>query len=214
MQNKPDTSIKKHWEKVYSNADETKLGWYQKAALPSLQLIKKTDINLNELIIDVGSGASILIDELLSLNYNNIIAADISETALEISKTRLAKTQTERTNWIIDDLTCPTALLEVQDVAVWHDRAVLHFLTAEKDRNTYFNLLNSAVKNGKYVIIAAFNFDSVDKCSGLPVEKYDKNKLQEFLGQNYDLLHHFNYDYTMPSGNIRHYIYTLFQKKV
>jgi len=212
MQNEPVTSLKNHWEKVYANSEETKLGWYQKNANPSLQLISQSDISKNELILDIGSGASILIDELVSLQYRNIIATDISEKALEITKNRLSKKQLEKINWIIDDLTNPTELVKIREVALWHDRAVLHFLTSEKGRNSYLNLLNTCLKRGKYVIIAAFNFDSVDKCSGLFVEKYDKEKLQVFLGQNYNLLDHFNYDYVMPSGAIRHYIYTLFQK--
>jgi len=165
---------RKHWEKVYSKSNEKELGWYQKNALPSLKLIEKTGIELNEKIVDIGSGASILIDELLSLNYQNIIATDISKTALDITKNRLDKKHITKVSWIIDDLTHPTELLKVKDVAIWHDRAVLHFLKSKKDRNTYLKLLNTCLKTGKYVIIALFNLESADKCSGLLVEKYDE----------------------------------------
>ena len=204
---------KKHWEKVYSKTDDKQLGWFQKTALPSLQLIEKTGIDLDELIVDVGSGASVLIDELVSLNYQNIIATDISETALNISKKRLNKEESDKVSWIVDDFSNPTSLNKIKNVAIWHDRAVLHFFTTKKDQQTYLKLLNNCVKKEKHVIIAAFNFDSVDKCSGLPVEKYNKEKLQEFLGKDYKLLDSFNYEYTMPSGATRPYVYTLFQKK-
>ncbi len=203
---------KNHWEKVYTNSDEKELGWYQQNALPSIKLIEKTGIDSNELILDVGSGASILIDELISFDYGNIIATDISEKALNITKNRLDTKQVNNINWIIDDLTKPTELLDVKEVSIWHDRAVLHFLKSKKDQNTYIKLLNSCVKKGKYVIIAAFNFESVDKCSGLPVEKYDERKLHDLLGQNYNLLDCFNHTYTTPYGSTRPYIYTLFQK--
>lgn len=203
---------RKHWEQVYSNSNENELGWYQQNALPSLKLIEKTNIEFKDLILDVGSGASILIDQLLALKYQNIIASDISRTALNITKSRLDKKHTDKINWIVDDITKPNELLDVKDVAIWHDRAVLHFLKSEEDQNAYIELLDSCVKKGKYVIIAAFNFESVDKCSGLPVEKYDERKLHNLLGQNYNLLDCFNYTYTTPYGSTRPYIYTLFQK--
>jgi len=203
---------KDHWEKVYSNSDEKKLGWYQKNANPSLELINQSNISKNELILDIGSGASVLIDQLLHLEYQNIIATDISETALNITKKRLDQKQATKIDWIVDDITNPDGLHKIKKVSLWHDRAVFHFLKTKKDRDTYLDLLKASVMLKKHVIIASFNFDSADTCSGLPIEKYDEKKLQDFLGENFKLVNHFNYDYTMPSGAIRPYIYTLFQK--
>ena len=207
-----DLSLKEHWENSYTKTHETKLGWYQKNAEPSLDLIKKTGIQSHELIADIGSGSSIFIDNLIERGFKNILATDISETALSITKKRLDKNSLPLVQFITDDLTNPTQLTLIKDIAVWHDRAVFHFLTAKKDRETYFNLLNSTVALGKFVIIAAFNLEGAQRCSGLPVERYDKNKIADFLGAKYKLIHFFNYNYTMPSGDNRPYIYTLFKK--
>ena len=175
-------------------------------------MINKTQINKSELIVDIGSGSSILIDNLLENNFTNIIATDISEIALQITKSRLAKSNLDNVKFIVDDLTKPQRLNEIQNISLWHDRAVFHFLTNESDRKTYFELLNKSVKEGKYVIIATFNLNGADKCSGLPIEKYDAKKIADFLGKSFSLVEYFDFDYVMPSGSIRPYVYTLFKK--
>lgn len=207
-----DLSLKEHWENSYEKADHSKLGWYQESATESLALIKSTGISKDEKIIDIGSGASVLIDDLLISDYTNIVATDISEKALESTKKRLAKSDLEKVSWIVDDLTKPSKLKDIKEVSVWHDRAVFHFLTEEEDRNTYFDLLNKAVKPGKYVIIATFNLNGAEKCSGLNVKRYDEKGIATFLGENFQLIDFFDFDYTMPSGNVRPYVYTLFRK--
>lgn len=207
-----DLSLKEHWENSYEKTDHSKLGWYQESAAESLALIKSTGISKDEKIIDIGSGASVLIDDLLISDYTNIIATDISEKALESTKKRLAKSDLEKVSWIIDDLTKPSKLKDIKEISVWHDRAVFHFLTKEEDRNTYFDLLNKSVKTGKYVIIATFNLNGAKKCSGLDVKRYDEKGIAAFLGENFQLIDFFDFDYTMPSGNVRPYVYTLFRK--
>ena len=210
--NEEKPSLKNHWENSYTKTVDTKLGWYQNNAKQSLDLIQKTNIDKEEFIADIGSGASIFIDDLIENGYKNIIATDISETALNITKERLAKDNLTKVRFITDDLTNPTKLNTLKNIAVWHDRAVFHFLTDKKDQQTYFNLLNNAVSKGKYVIIATFNLQGAERCSGLPVERYNAEKLTDFLGDNFKLLETFNYDYTMPSGDNRPYVYTLFKK--
>jgi hypothetical protein len=144
------------------------------------------------------------------LSYENIIATDISNTALNILKNRLTSNQKIQT--IVDDLTHPIELKTMPPVDLWHDRAVLHFFITEEDQNTYFELLKSKIKPNGHVILAAFNLDGATKCSGLPIKQYDANSLTEKLGNNFSLIDHFNYTYTMPNGNTREYIYTLFKK--
>ena len=211
-ENEKEVSNKEHWENTYKKSNENELGWYQKSADQSLNLIKQTKVNKDELIADIGSGSSILIDNLLENDYSNIIATDISESALEITKNRIQKEDLNKVNFIVDDLLNSTKLIEIKNISIWHDRAVFHFLINEEDRKTYFDLLDNSVEKGKFVIIATFNLNGADKCSGLPVEKYDENKISEFLGEKYKLEEFFNYDYVMPSGAIRPYVYTLFRK--
>tara|TARA_R110002072_G_scaffold16048_1_gene63427 strand:+ start:12657 stop:13289 length:633 start_codon:yes stop_codon:yes gene_type:complete len=204
-------SLKNHWESSYEN-EESKLGWYQKSAKESLDLISKSGVSKNDKIVDIGSGSSILIDELIHNGYTNIIATDISEKALENTKNRLSDNELKHVSWIIDDLTNPTKLKMLADIAVWHDRAVFHFLTEGEDQQTYFNLLNNAVKSGGHVIIATFNLNGAEKCSRLPVKRYDADGIAKFLGDNYQLIDFFDFDYTNPNGDNRPYVFTLFQK--
>lgn len=204
--------MKKHWECIYDSREINQLGWYEETPKQSLELFDKCKLDKNELILDVGSGASLFVDNLINRGYRNIVATDISKTALEKLKGRLGK-NASLVKWIVDDLTQPKHLQELKNVAVWHDRAVLHFLTKESERKTYLSTLLRAVKKGGYVIIAAFSLQGACKCSGLDVRRYDQNMLKKFLGDEFKLLQHFNYLYHMPSGNVRPYVYTLFQRK-
>lgn len=206
-------NFKVHWEKAYTGTDGTKLGWYQDEAKPSMRLIAKTNAAKDTLIADIGSGSSILIDNLIESGYSNLLATDISQNALEITKSRIKSEDLSKIQWVVDDLTSPIALNKIDAVSVWHDRAVFHFLTKEEDQKTYLALLKSSVKRGGHVIIATFNLLGAERCSGLPVERYDEAKLGAFMGEGFDLLESFNYDYTMPSGAMRPYVYTLFQKQ-
>jgi hypothetical protein len=159
----------------------------------------------------VGAGATTLVDELLKQGFDHIIANDLSATALQKLQARLGD-DNQKVTWVIDDLTQPLELNELAKVDLWHDRAVLHFFNDEKDQHTYFNLLKKLVNKNGFVIIAAFNLNGATSCSGLPVHRYDAHMLQEKLGNDFLLLEAFDYTYTMPSGNTREYVYTLFQR--
>ena len=101
---------------------------------------------------------------------------------------------------------------DLKNIALWHDRALLHFLLEEKERETYLSVLKKLVKKGGYVIIASFSLIGAKKCSGLNVMNYDQRMLSDYLGQDFDLIEHFDYIYYTPSGEERPYIYTLFKR--
>ena len=204
-----DINLKYHWENVYENKPNEKLGWFEVDLSPSLNLIEKTGLNHSASILNIGAGNTTLIDELLKLGYTNIIATDISEIALNKLNERL---KSQAVNYIVDDLTKPKHLTNIQPVDLWIDRAVLHFFTDEKDQNTYLNLLKNKVKKDGYVLLAQFNLNGAQKCSGLPVKRYDKTILSKKLGNDFKLIDDFDYIYTMPSGDKRPYVYTLFKK--
>jgi len=200
-----------HWDKIYNKADESKLGWFETDLTPTLDLILKAGIGSHKRVLNVGAGATTLIDILLERGFDNLIATDISAFALEMLKTRIGSLA-ENVEWIIDDLTKPRLLTEIGLVDVWIDRAVLHFFTEEDDQNTYFRLLRKILHKYGYVIFAEFSHDGADVCSGLPVHQYDVAQYQEKLGAQFKLIDSFNYRYTMPSGDVRPYVYALFQK--
>lgn len=206
--------LKQHWNKAYTKSEVENLGWYESDPNPSLELINNLNLPKNARIFNPGAGASTLIDSLLDEGFANIIANDISESALEKLKLRLGD-QAAKVDWIVDDLVQPTHLQDIDAVDVWHDRAVLHFFTDEVDRRSYFNLLKQLVNPGGYVIIAAFHLEGAEKCSGLPVYRYNKNMIVDHLGEAFTLVKDFEHTYIQPSGNSRKYVYTLFfrQKK-
>lgn len=205
--------MKEHWERVYQNSSVDKLGWYETKSDPSLQLIELCKLSKDAAILNVGAGATTLVDELLEIGYQNIIANDISSSALEELQQRLGPEQSTMVRWLIDDLTLPTELQSLEPIDLWHDRAVLHFFNDSESQDAYFNLLRKLVKVEGHVIIAAFNLQGAPKCSGLPVYRYDAKMLQEKLGKEIQLKEAFDYTYTMPSGDTREYVYTLFQRK-
>jgi len=205
--------LKKHWNSAYYKNEVSNLGWYEEDPNASLQLIQQCEFNKDARLLNVGIGASTLLDKLVLEGYKNIIANDISSTAIQKLKERLGEKEGD-IQWIVDDLTKPTSLSKIEPVDLWNDRAVIHFFTEEKDQNTYFSLLNKLVKPNGYVIISAFNTDGATMCSGLPVFRYNKEMLIEKLGPDYKLIEFFNYTYTMPSGDTRPYIYTLFQRNL
>jgi len=200
-----------HWRDVYKDANITKLGWYEIESSPSLRLIEKCNLAKKDLILNVGAGSTTLIDSLLENGYTNLIANDISGKSLNTIKDRIGKKQ-QSVKWIVDDIINPTELKKISQVDLWNDRAVLHFFVEGKDQDAYFELLDQKVCKNGYVILAVFNLDGAKRCSGLPVKRYSVNMLQEKLGSSYILKDSFNYIYTMPNGEDRDYVYTLFQK--
>ena len=209
-----NTSIKEHWNEIYEALDPDELTWYEEIPAPSMKLLSKCNINKNEPILDVGAGASTFIDYLIDQGFNNIIAADISEIALNKLKERLGKEKASVVRWITDDLTQPIHIHNLRDIAVWHDRAVLHFLLEEHQQRMYLSTLKKVIRKGGYVIIAAFSLKGAKKCSGLDVKNYDQDMLAKFLGEDFSLLEYFDYTYYMPSGEPRPYIYALFQNQI
>lgn len=210
---KSKVDFKKHWNNAYQKSPITNLGWYEKNPFPSFELIDTCNLPKDALIFNAGAGTTTLIAQLLANGYINIMVNDIAAVALSELENQLPPYKNAHIQFVVDDLTNPSELLKLKNVDLWHDRAVLHFFTEEKQQKSYFDLLKSALKPKGFVILAEFNLDGAKKCSGLDVFNYNKEMFQERLGSNFELLKSFNYTYTQPSGNTREYVYTLFQKK-
>ncbi len=204
--------FKEHWDKVYSKSEVSKLGWYEESPKPSLDLIKKCNLNRDSVILDVGSGTTTLIEKLLEGGYINIVATDISDVALTQARENFKSEEAKLVKWIADDITNPKYITEIGTIELWHDRTVLHFLTEENQREGYLSTLKQLVKVEGYVIIAVFSLEGAKKCSGLDVVNYDQTMISNFLGNEFELLKHFPYLYIQPSGGERPYVYTLFKR--
>lgn len=204
--------LKQHWDAVYYKKDE-QLGWYEPNPEQTTFLIAKTNLAKDASILNVGSGTTTLIDKLLELGYSNIIANDLSEIALEKLKKRIEKKYNYQLHTVVDDLTNPKTLNQLPNIDLWIDRAVLHFFLKEEEQKAYFNLIHQMVSKGGFVLIAVFALNGAEKCSGLPLQRYNVEMLQHELGQEFNLIKAFNYIYINPYGDERPYIYTLFQRQ-
>tara|TARA_B100001146_G_scaffold78650_2_gene69796 strand:+ start:34341 stop:34985 length:645 start_codon:yes stop_codon:yes gene_type:complete len=201
-----------HWNKAYQNNVVEKLGWFEDDPVASIDLIEKCNLSKDALIFNAGAGATTLITLLLEKGYSNILVNDISSLALDKLKSSL--NNNSNVSFIVDDLTNPTTSLNIKNVDLWHDRAVLHFFTSKDQQLSYFNLLKKIVRKGGYVIFSEFGIDGAKKCCGLDIVNYSEKMLQDRLGEEFTLLESFNHQYNHPSnGNTRKYIYTLFKRK-
>jgi len=187
---------KTHWEKVYGSKSPTEVSWYQEQPSLSLRLIRDSGLAHDAAIIDIGGGASTLVDSLCSEGYSNISVLDISPAALEHVKKRLADTACEVT-WYSEDV---TGFNPSQQFSLWHDRAVLHFLTEKADREKYVDTLKRSLEPGGHLIIMAFAIDGPIKCSGLEIVQYDADKLMAELGQGFELRDSGHETHSTPSG--------------
>ncbi len=206
-------ALKEHWKKIYERSAVEKLGWYEERPEPSLKLIHKALPDKRSHILHVGAGASTLVDLLLQEGYENMWVNDISEEALRQIKERLGE-NAKHIHWLVDDLIHPRKLNQLRNLDCWHDRAVLHFFTQPEEQKNYFDLLRKVLGARGHVIIAAFNKEGARSCSGLPVCRYDAEMLSAHLGSGFRLMKSFDYLYTMPSGEIRPYVYAWFQRSL
>ena len=202
---------REHWNNAYQNNVVEKLGWFEDDPVASIDLIEKCNLSKDALIFNAGAGATTLISLLLEKGYSNILVNDISSLALDKLKSSINNNSNVR--FIVDDLTNPTTSLNIKNVDLWHDRAVLHFFVQQSQQDAYFNLLKRKVKDGGYVIFSEFAIDGAKKCCGLDILNYSDEMFQERLGDDFELLESFNHLYKHPSnGNTRKYIYGLFKR--
>jgi trans-aconitate methyltransferase len=188
---------KTHWEKIYESNSPQKVSWYQDEPTLSMRLIRDTRIPNDAPIIDVGGGASTLVDRLLDASYSNISVLDISASAMLHARERLADKAAE-IEWYNEDI---TGFNPPHRFALWHDRAVFHFLTSQDDRNKYLNVLKQSLEPGGHVIIMTFAVGGPQKCSGLEIMQYDEEKLMVEFGQEFELLETGHQDHVTPAGS-------------
>lgn len=200
---------KHHWEQVYSTKASDSVSWFQEHAERSLQLIRSTELDKAAAIIDVGGGASTLVDDLVAEGYTNLTVLDLSSAAIAVAKRRLGE-HAGTVNWLVGDIV--HANFPEHHFDLWHDRAVFHFLTDPKDRQAYVELAMKAVRPGGHVIIATFGEDGPEKCSGLPVVRYRPEALHGEFGEGFLLVDHQKEVHQTPSGSAQQFVYCYCRK--
>lgn len=203
-------SDKSHWEKIYAGKRPSEVSWYQTHLEKSLELIRATGVGRDAEILDVGGGASTLVDDLLSAGYRHVTVMDISATAIQSAKTRLGS-RAAGVVWLESDATRQS--LPAQHYDVWHDRAVFHFLTDAADRRRYLDNVSRALKPGGHVIVATFGPHGPLQCSGLDVVRYTPEQLHEVFGENYQLLRSAVENHLTPSGKHQEFVYCYCRKR-
>ncbi|HVE12176.1 MAG TPA: class I SAM-dependent methyltransferase [Elusimicrobiota bacterium] len=173
-----------HWRKVYEERAPDEVSWYRPRLDVSLELIAASSVAKDAGIVDVGGGASTLVDSLLELGYSRLAVLDIAGNALERSRARLGSRAAE-VEWIESDV---AAFAPKRPFGLWHDRAVFHFMTAPEERRAYVAALERSLAPGGTAILATFATDGPPKCSGLEVLRHDERSIQAELGTGFALL--------------------------
>lgn len=202
--------IKSHWTQVYQAKSPNEVSWYQQRPDLSLAFIEQTRIAPDAAIIDVGAGASTLVDHLVASGYTDITLLDLSEAALDTARTRIGATSAHLT-WLAGDIT--TIPLARHHYELWHDRAVFHFLTDPVQREKYIAQVCHAVKPNGHVIIATFAPDGPEQCSGLTTARYDATSLYSLFGSQFDLLSSTNETHHTPWGSEQKFVYCYCRKQ-
>jgi trans-aconitate methyltransferase len=198
-----------HWETVYATKAENEVSWFQDNPAPSIEAIALTGATPASAIIDIGGGASRLVDHLLAQGFVDVTVLDLSAAALDTAKARLG-TFAAKVRWLVADVTTwePTASYDI-----WHDRAAFHFLTDANDRAAYVACLQRALKPGGHAIIATFAPDGPERCSGLPVVRYDAESLGHALGPAFKLIRTRRHEHATPWDSRQVFQFSVFRRE-
>jgi SAM-dependent methyltransferase len=201
-----------HWEGVYSKKGENEVSWFQENPAPSLELIAQVGARPASAVVDIGGGASRLVDNLVERGFQDVTVLDLAGAALEAAKARLKArlgSRVAQVHWIVADVTVwePSKAYDI-----WHDRAAFHFLTEERDRAAYVARLERSLKVGGYAIIATFALDGPERCSGLPVMRYDPASLGQTLGRAFQLVDTRRHAHVTPWGSDQSFQFSVFRR--
>lgn len=203
------TDLSEHWDAVYGKREPDALTWYQPTLDVSLELIERCGLATDDAIVDVGGGASTLVDSLLERGFTDVTVVDLSQRALDRVRARLGA-RAGAVKLAYGDVT----RLELGGpFRLWHDRAVLHFLIEDDDRARYVQQLLRHLQPDGHVVLATFAEDGPERCSGLPVRRYDAERMQATLGPQLELLHTQLETHHTPAGGEQRFRYGLFRRR-
>lgn len=198
-----------HWQRAYSTQAADQLGWYAPHLRTSMAWIAALDLPPDAPILDVGGGASTLVDDLLGAGFEAVSVLDLSERALSTARVRLGD-RADSVAWLQGDVT--RVALPSRHFVLWHDRATFHFLVEPEHRRSYRDRLRAALRIGGHLIMATFAPEAPPQCSGLPVQRYDVAELACTLGPGFELVHHQTEVHTTPWGLEQMYLYCQFRR--
>ena len=193
----PDLAV--HWDKLYSHKPPSTLTWFQEHPAVSLALFDALGVRSDQALIDVGGGMSTLVDVLIGRGFGDVSVLDVSQTALDQARERLG-TNAALVSWLHEDV---LMWQPKRRYDVWHDRALFHFLVEETQRSAYLATLYAALAPHASVVIGTFAANGPERCSGLPVARYDPDDLAQVLGPDLQIIQRRHQDHATPSGVIQ-----------
>lgn len=197
-----------HWEDVYASRHAHEVSWYQVRPELSLRLVETLGIGAGDPVIDVGGGASSLVDNLIERGFRDLTVVDISATALAAARQRLGA-RAAAVHWLVGDVTSMTPR---RSYRLWHDRAVFHFLTEAEDRRKYVALLAAALAPDGRAVIATFAEDGPERCSNLPVRRYGPAQLAAEFAPHLELIDSQRETHTTPAQGQQKFVYCSFRR--
>jgi len=197
-----------HWQTVFRTKGERDVSWFQERADVSLDMIAAAGVGYEAAIVDIGGGASRLVDALVAHGFADVTVLDISDAALAAARARLGA-QAANAKWIVADI---TQWQPARTYDLWHDRAAFHFLIAAEDRAAYAERVRQAVRPGGHVIIATFALDGPERCSGLPVMRHDAASIGAVLGSIFTLVENRRHEHRTPGGVVQRFQFSRFQR--
>jgi ribosomal protein L11 methylase PrmA len=200
-------NIKQHWEGIYSNKQDNEVSWFQENPEVSLSLIEKYSYSQKNLsIIDIGGGNSLLSIKLADRGFKKLSVLDISKAALERSRKRNPQASI---TWIETNI---LSGLVIENIDIWHDRAVFHFLTIKNDIHKYVSIASKAIVKNGYLILGTFSESGPKKCSGLPITQYSEKKFRELFEPNFEFIECFEEKHTTPFNSEQNFIWGVFKR--
>jgi len=199
----------KHWQRTYETKSARDVSWHQDDPEPSLTMVARVAASTASRIVDIGGGSSPLVDHLVQHAYRNVSVLDLSSAALANAQSRLGPLASQ-VNWLVGDV---TTWKPQRSFDVWHDRAAFHFMVSEADRCAYLERLRRALVPGGHAIMATFALDGPEKCSGLPVMRYDAASLADTLGQEFTLVRSEPHGHRTPWGAVQSFQFSVFARR-
>jgi trans-aconitate methyltransferase len=202
-------TARSHWEAVYATRPDDGVSWFQATPAPSLALLSSAGVAPGRSVIDVGGGASRLVDALLDRGVLDLTVLDISAAALERARRRLGH-RAEAVAWRVGDV---TSFVSEKTYDLWHDRAVFHFLTSSEARTAYKQALLSTVRPKGQAIVSTFAPDGPERCSGLAVMRYSAESLAAEFAEGWTLEETLRDVHRTPSGSLQPFTFVRLSKR-
>ena len=203
-----NSDLKSHWENIYSSKNEDGVSWFQEYPQTSIDLIEKYSINKSISIIDIGSGRSRILKNLMENEYEDLTYLDISQEACSKSKISLGNKQ-DLVQWYVANI---LDFNTDNNFSIWHDRAVFHFLTSREDIEKYKQVALKNILKGGYLILGTFSQNGPEKCSGLSVSRYSTESLKEIFNPEFKMIESFTIDHKTPFNTTQNFLFSIFKK--